>query len=177
MTLRVDADFEAPSDTRSSADVKARLFREHYPALRRAARAMTSDPELAEDLAQEAFVRAWKKLDALAEDPGAVRAYLRTTLVNLIRRSFRRRMLEIRSRMLSRDPSPHVPDQAARIAVTEAIKLLPPKQRACVVLRYLEDLSEADTASILGVSVGTVKSQTHRGLARLEQILGKETDG
>lgn len=61
-------------------------------------------------------------------------------------------------------------------AVWLAIQRLPDRQRHAVVLRYYEDLSEADTAEILGCSVGTVKSQVSRGLAKLEQMLG-DVDG
>jgi RNA polymerase sigma factor (sigma-70 family) len=76
-----------------------------------------------------------------------------------------------------------LPDSASRDAVTavaardrlhRALLLVPPRQRAAVVLRFYEDLTEADTARVMGCSVGTVKSQTAKALARLRRILGDE---
>lgn len=64
---------------------------------------------------------------------------------------------------------------SAVVDVQEALRRLPFRKRACVVLRHAFDLSERDTALVLGVSVGTVKSQTSRGVAELQRLLGPET--
>lgn len=146
------------------------LFREHYPGLVRFAVALTGDEELARDLAQESFVRVWRVRDRV-RDAEAVPAYLRTTLLNLARGSFRRRALELRHHLTLRsDPSSTATD--ARLDLLRAVSALPLRQRACIVLRYLEDRSEADVAGILGVSVGTVKTHAHRALDTLHRLLG-----
>ena len=153
-----------------SGGTLADLYQAHYRPLVRFAIAMTGDLDLAEDLAQEAFVRASGRVTSL-RDPKAARAYLRTAVVNLARRSFRRRLLDVRARLRLVD----IPRESAhedRMVVRQALRTLPPRQRACVVLRYFEGLSEPQTAEVLGVSVGTVKSQTHKALRHLEAALG-----
>jgi RNA polymerase sigma-70 factor (sigma-E family) len=147
----------------------ADLYQTNYRPLVRVAYAMCGDLDLAEDMAQEAFVRASRRLPKL-RDPGAAGAYLRTTVINLVRRSFRRRLLDLRTRFRSIE----VPSESGhedRLAVRQAMAILPPGQRACVVLRYFEGLTEQETAEMLGVTVGTVKSQTHKALRRLERAL------
>jgi len=147
----------------------ADLYAEHYQPLVRFAYTVTGDAHLAEDFAQEAFVRASSRLTGL-RDPKAARAYLRTTVVNLVRRSFRRRVQDIRVRW-------HLVDVAGeaghedRLIVREAMLALPPRQRACVTLRYFEGMTEADTAETLGISIGTVKSQMHKAMRTLERRL------
>jgi RNA polymerase sigma factor (sigma-70 family) len=103
--------------------------------------------------------------------------YLRRAVANQANSRLRRRYLERReaSRRTGDDRGVRmVDDQAAdRDAVWQAIQQLPDRQRQVVVLRYYEDLSEADTADVLGISAGTVKSSLSRGLARLEQLLAE----
>jgi len=122
----------------------------------------------AEELAQEAMVRtlqAWPRVRE-REDPAI---YARTVLVNRSRTLFRRSKLALRHEMiagaeLSRSPQETVEDRAL---VWSALLRLTRRQRAAIVLRYYEDLSEAQTAAILGVAVGTVKSLVHKGIGRL----------
>lgn len=146
-----------------------RAFEEHYARLFRLCLLLSGHRELAEDIAQDAFVRTAARLETLP--PPEVAPYLRTTAVNLWRNRMRRRALERRSlwRFVSRasEPPNAVVDERERL--WPAVLRLPPRQRACVVLRYYEDLSEQETAAILDCSVGTVKSQTSRALARLRQ--------
>jgi RNA polymerase sigma factor (sigma-70 family) len=130
---------------------------------------MTGDLDLAEDLTQEAFVRASRRVTEL-RDPTAARAYLRTAVINLVRRSFRRRFLDVRARFRLIDIPRDVANED-RVMVRQALRKLAPGQRACVVLRYFEGLTEPQTAEVLGVSVGTVKSQTHKALKQLERAL------
>jgi RNA polymerase sigma-70 factor (sigma-E family) len=156
-----------------ASDPLAALFSEHYAALMRIAYAMTGSQEIAEELTQETFVRVARRLDGL-RDPQAAPLYLRRTLVNLVRRSFQRRMLELRHRVGRADVEPET-DHAGRLTMVGALRTLSPRQRVCVVLRFYEDRTEQDTARLLGVSVGTVKSQTHKALKKLESIL-KETE-
>jgi RNA polymerase sigma-70 factor (sigma-E family) len=145
----------------------AAAWEAHRAPLLRLAVLLTGSQEAAEDLVQEAFVRAADQLRSLA--PDAVRSYLRATVLNLWRKRVRRLSLERRVRL---NPAP--PSEVAfeeRDAVWAAIRRLPPRRRACLVLRYYEDLSERETADLLGCSIGTVKSQTHKALQTLKQEL------
>lgn len=102
-------------------------------------------------------------------------AYLRTTVVNLARTSLRRRQKEAREAQeagAGRDAEQsELSGSGTRVDVLGALASLPQRKRECVVLRYYLDLSEAQTAQALGVSVGTVKSQTARALQQLRPLL------
>jgi RNA polymerase sigma-70 factor (sigma-E family) len=151
------------------------LYRRHGPDAVRLAYLLTGDRALAEDLAQEAFVRMAGRFRDL-RDPDAFWPYLRKTVVNLSKMHFRRRAVE-RS-WLARQPSRQRPDDpgpdlAARAALDAALLSLPERQRAAVVLRFYEDLSEARTAEILRCRPGTVKSLVSRGLASLRVAIDR----
>ncbi|WP_431955278.1 SigE family RNA polymerase sigma factor [Actinacidiphila sp. bgisy167] len=145
------------------------------PALLRTARSLTADPCDAEDLLQTALAKtylAWDRID----DHRALDGYVRRTLVNTRTSQWRRRRIE--EYATAELPEPHSgaaagPDeaerQAQRDALLRAIGRLPARQRAMVVLRYYEDMSEVQTAEALGVSVGTVKSAVSRALGRLRE--------
>lgn len=150
----------------------AALFRDRYPAMVRLAWLLTSDRAAAEEIAQEAFIRTWRAWDRI-EREGAESAYVRAAVVNLARSSLRRRLLEMRHRAAGEPERPSEPDAAGRLDLARAVRGLPPRQRACVVLRYYEDLTEQETARLLGVSAGTVKSQVHKALRTLERRLGE----
>lgn len=154
----------------SRHDGLAQLHRRYYPELVRLAFALTGDWGLAEELGQEAFVRAWRSWGSIRRQQSAP-AYLRATVINLARTSLRQRLREIRAWREAAIPRQAEP--AVSPDVLQALARLPPRKRACVVLRYYLDLSEADTAAALGVSVGTVKSQTARALARLRPLLAE----
>jgi RNA polymerase sigma-70 factor (sigma-E family) len=145
------------------------LFRDQYPAMVRLAHLLTSDRGLAEDIAQEAFVRTWRAWHRIREE-GSAASYLRTTVVNLSRSSLRRRLVERRHNAAGPEGW-NDPDASGRIAVLQALRRLPHGQRAVIVLRYHMDLSELQTADALGITPGTVKSQTHKALARLGELL------
>lgn len=129
----------------------------------------------AEDLVQGAFERLylhWPKIDE-----GRQEAYLRRTLANGATSRWRRLRVRVGEVPLLVDgewtvdvPAAGV-DPAARLAqrdgLVRALRALPPRQRAVIVLRYVEDLPEADVAAAMGCSVGSVRSQASRGLARL----------
>ncbi len=151
----------------SRRDALALLYERHYAELVRLAFALTSDWGLAEELAQEAFVRVWRSWGNIRDQQSAP-AYLRTTVVNLARRSLRRSLQERRAWS---DADPRSADPGESIDLLRALARLPARKRACVVLRFYMDLSEADTAAALGVSVGTVKSQTAKALRRLQRLL------
>jgi RNA polymerase sigma-70 factor (sigma-E family) len=148
------------------------LFHAHYPHIVYTAFALVRDWDLAEQLAQEAYLRLWRRWSWIA-DPHAAPSYLQRTVVNLSRETIRRRVIErrvLKARGMER-PQASEPDAAEVIALRRAITTLPSRKRECIVLRYLLGLSEAETAGLLGVSVGTVKSQTHKGLHQLRERL------
>ncbi|MET1057986.1 MAG: SigE family RNA polymerase sigma factor [Nocardioides sp.] len=135
------------------------------PALLRSAYLLTHDEGRAEDLLQTALAKAWFAWSRI-EDP---EAYVRRILVTTSASWWRRRWI-------GETPSADLPDRAASATPAAgdadhdlwvAIGHLPARQRAVVVLRYLEDRPEAETAQLLGCSVGTVKSQAARALAKL----------
>jgi RNA polymerase sigma-70 factor (sigma-E family) len=139
-----------------------------YASLVRTAFLLTGDRGHAEDLVQVSLLRtfhAWGRLKA----PENAEAYVRTTMIRLASRWRRRRWTsEVPS---VAPPDREVPDPAAEIdeaaAVREALQTLPWPQRAVLVLRYFDDLSEVQVAALLSCSVGTVKSRASRGLAAL----------
>jgi RNA polymerase sigma-70 factor (sigma-E family) len=147
----------------------AGLFSVHYGAMVRLAYLLTSDNALAEELAQEAFVATWRAWERLDAEQAAV-AYLRATVVNLARMSLRRRMVELKHRTTGADRVVDG-DAGGRVDLERAVARLPMRKRSCVVLRYFCDLSERQTADVLGVSVGTVKSSTASALRDLEGLL------
>lgn len=152
----------------------AYLFRDNHLRMVRLAYLLTSDSGLAEEIAQEAFVKVWRNWGRI-QKKGSAAAYLRTTVINLSKSSLRRRLLEMRKSLPEERPTPE-PDTGARVDVGRALLHLPKRQRACIVLRYYEDLTEQQCAQTLGVSVGTIKSQTHKALKRLETELGGDSD-
>lgn len=142
------------------------------PALHRSAFLLCGDWHAAEDLVQEALTRTavrWTRVEA-ADNPDA---YVRRILVNLSNSRWRRKSTH--ERPAPRLPEDVVPDgsqdRAVRDELIEALRALPRRQRAAVVLRYFDGLSEAETAHVLDCSVGTVKSQTSRALATLRRTL------
>lgn len=143
-----------------------------WPALVRLAFGLTGDRWLAEDLAQTALASAyasWWRVRR-ADDPDA---YVRRILINASKSRFRRNRMN--------EQPPGRPDEAAdaaadpaatieeRSALLAALNALPPRQRAVVVLRYWEDLSDAQAAALLGCSASTVRSQAARALAKLRE--------
>jgi RNA polymerase sigma-70 factor (sigma-E family) len=141
------------------------------PAMRRTAFVLCGDWHQAEDLVQTTFAKlyaGWPRIRARE----AVNVYLHRTLVRTFidegRRGWRRER-----------PTAHVPDGLQpstdsaddRMVLLAALRRVPPRQRACVVLRFLEDYTVEATADALGCSAGTVKSQTARGLSALREAL------
>jgi RNA polymerase sigma-70 factor (sigma-E family) len=154
--------------SRSRLDRLGEWFSAEYSGLLRFAYFLTGDPGAAEDLVHDAFVRLYRA-DRHIEAAG-FRAYARRTVVNLHHSRFRRSGAERRALTgsVSRDvtnaaePTDHV---------WRAILALPKGQRACVALRYYEDLSEQEIADTLGVSTGTVKKQMNRAMTALRRTL------
>ena len=151
------------------------LFEAHHRELFRLALLLTGgDRCLAEEAVSQAFLDTlprWRNGDVLEAMP-----YLRRAVVNQVHGTFRRRRLERREagRRSQSEPPASQGESAIddRDVLWSALRLLPPKQRSAVVLRHYLDLSELETARVLQVSVGTVKSQTARGLVKLRHALG-----
>lgn len=144
------------------------FVRQSSPRLLRTAVLLTGDPALAEDLLQVSYAKAWAAWDRIETDPQAyMRRILVTTQTSWWRRKWRGETATVELPELL-----NVPDSEADRAVTAqdlagALRRLPTRQRAVVVLRFFDDMSEADTAYALGLSVGTVKSHTSRALKAL----------
>jgi RNA polymerase sigma-70 factor (sigma-E family) len=135
-------------------------------ALWRSAYLLTGDRHRAEDLLQTALVKAWRKWDSIARREAA-EAYVRAALVTTYTDWWRRRWNgEVATEHLPERPA-EVADAAVRRDVLSALARLPRGQRAVIVLRFFDDLTERQAAEALGVSVGTVKSQTAKALATL----------
>ncbi len=137
----------------------------------RTAYLLTGDRHTAEDLVQTAFAKLYLAWDRV-RDQGSIDGYLRRILVNennsLWRRGWKKREHAI-EQLPEPTPSLDEYDDGRGAALWELVQTLPKKARAVLVLRYYEELSEAETAEALGVSVGTVKSQTSRALAALRE--------
>jgi RNA polymerase sigma-70 factor (sigma-E family) len=165
-------------DDAAAAEFHA-FFERHHAELARLAALLTGDPDAADDLAADALVAMWHRWDRVrtADHPAA---YARGVVANLARSRVRalvrerRRVALFWSQRADRVDDPDVP---AVLDVREALRRLPFRKRACVVLRHAFDLSERETATALGISVGTVKSQTSRGVAELERLLGADRAG
>lgn len=149
----------------------ADLYDQNFTSLRRLAFALIGDATVAEEIAQEAFVRlyaSWRRLDRIDHPP----TFLRRIVVNLCRSRGRRIAVSQRIGPLVRNVSSvEQPDVAQRLDVWAALAALPSRQRACAVLRYLEDLTEPEIAELLGCSTGTVKSQLHKAREKLGPLL------
>lgn len=131
-------------------------------ALLRTAYLLTQDPHLAEDLLQTALAKAWFARRRIDGDP---EPYVRRILVNEFASGWRRRWRG--ERPTAELPDTHSPASEPHTDLWHALANLPGRQRAVIVLRYFDDLTEAQTAKVLDISVGTVKSQTARALAKL----------
>lgn len=157
----------------------AEYFARRRDAVRRTAYLLCGDWHRADDLTQTAFValhRRWRSI----RDRGALDAYVRKTLVRASidesRRPWRR------ERAVDAIDEPPARQEgfdetvATRQALLTALRQVPPRQRAVLVLRYFDGLDVAAAAKALGCSQGTVKSQTARGLDALRAVLGQEVD-
>ncbi|MGW2047026.1 SigE family RNA polymerase sigma factor [Streptomyces sp. NPDC001858] len=148
-----------------------------WPRLMRTAFLLTGEQHAAEDLVQSTLEQvyvAWRRVGA-ADEP---EAYVRRVMINAHARKYRRKLREL---LAPRDdgsgPAHEVADTGDLIAraddrhtLLKALAALPPRQREAVVLRYWEDLTETQTAEAMGCSVGTVKSNAAKGIAKLRAI-------
>jgi RNA polymerase sigma-70 factor (sigma-E family) len=155
-------------DSDSDADGFRDFVAARQASLLRSAWLLTGDRNQAEDLLQTALANVWRHWTRISRH-GTPEAYVRKSMVNVHISWWRRRNLV--------DIAPGIPMADALLEAVElrselmaALRGLPPRQRAVIVLRYYEDLSEAETAAVLDCTVGTVKSQCHKGLAKLRDL-------
>jgi RNA polymerase sigma-70 factor (sigma-E family) len=135
------------------------------PALLRYAHLLTGDPHQAEDIVQTALARtlaSWPRIRRKDNPESYVRQAITRLVINSRRSAWRERLTDSPP-----EPPPNVDYPEERWVMWSALATLPPKQRAVVVLRYYEDLSEAQIAEALNCSPGTVKSQASKALAKL----------
>lgn len=155
-----------------------RFVAARWSALLHLARLLTAgDRHRAEDLLQDSLVKLWFAWPRVAGQ--APEAYVRRVLVRAAARSARRRWWG--ERPVERLPDPPRPgDETAavdeRTRMEAVLAALPPRQRAAVVLRYYQDLPEQQVAELLGCPLGTARSLTSRGVARLRQLMAPVTD-
>ncbi|MFJ9146521.1 SigE family RNA polymerase sigma factor [Streptomyces sp. NPDC102270] len=150
------------------------FVRARWSHLVRTAYLLTGDAHLAEDLTQTALAKAYRSWRRVAGSDNP-EAYVRRMLVTCNSDRFRKR--RVKESLTDAPPERAGRDEAvARVdergVLMAALAQLPPRQRAVVVMRYWEDLSEAEAAEVLGCSQGTVKSQASKGLAKLRTYPG-----
>ncbi|MBO3751820.1 SigE family RNA polymerase sigma factor [Streptosporangiaceae bacterium NEAU-GS5] len=148
------------------------LYAEHALGLTRLAVIMVGDRESAEDVVHEAFLGLHRRFGAL-KDRGKALVYLRSSVINNARTVLRRRRLPL---FRAYEPPVWSAESAAMLGVErrevmEALHRLPQRQREALVLRYYAELSEEETAQVMGISRGTVKSTTSRALDALGRLL------
>lgn len=147
------------------------FFERHHAQLSGLAYLLSGDSTAADDLAADALTEVWRHWDRVtaAGDPVA---YARGIVANLTRNWLRRQARARRGlHLLTFAGRTAEPDTPAVLDVRTALRRLPYRRRACVVLRYAFDLPEQEVADILGISAGTVKSQTSRGARQLSGLL------
>ncbi|MBT1092415.1 SigE family RNA polymerase sigma factor [Streptomyces sp. Tu102] len=154
----------------TTVDHLTETYRAHYRSLLGLAALLLDDTASCEDVVQEAFIRVHSARKRV-RDPEKTLAYLRQTVVNLSRSALRRRILGLK--LLSK-PMPDMAsaeegayDQLERDSLIKAMKGLQRRQREVLVLRYFADMTEAQVAETLGISLGSVKAYGSRGIAAL----------
>jgi RNA polymerase sigma-70 factor (sigma-E family) len=167
-----------PARARARAEFD-QFFDQHHRDLARFAYLLIGDHDAADDLAADALTAAWRHWDRVRAADSPL-AYVRRSVANLaasrVRRTVReRRGLTALGALPDRPRGD--PDVPAIVDLRSALLRLPDRKRACVVLRYGFDLSEQETAQVLGIAVGTVKSQTSKAVSELEQLLAGSVSG
>ncbi len=153
------------------------IYSEHYRSLVRLAVFLVRDTSTAEEVVQDSFVAmhgAWRRL----RDTDKALSYLRQSVVNRSRSVIRHRVVVDKN---TPKPPPDMPSAEhgaiallERSAVVSALRSLPERQREALVLRYYGDLSEAQIASVMGISRGAVKSHTARAMTALRSVLERD---
>jgi RNA polymerase sigma-70 factor (sigma-E family) len=175
---RVPSPRESTEDTTAAGttvDHLTETYRAHYRSLLGLAALLLDDTASCEDVVQEAFIRVHSARSRV-RDPEKTLAYLRQTVVNLSRSALRRRILSLK--LLSK-PMPDMAsaeegayDLLERADLIKAMKGIQRRQREVLVLRYFSDMTEAQVAETLGISIGSVKAYGSRGIAALRKAMG-----
>lgn len=156
----------------------AGLYEEHSARAFRVAYLLTGDHDLAEDLVQDAFVKLIGRFNDL-RNPESFDVYLRRTVVTLSYGQFRRRRTErsylARERVLAKRTSDVLPEVERKDELWTQLQRIAQRQRAALVLRYYEDLSEQQAADVLGCSLRTLKSLVTRGIQAMRDQQGGES--
>ena len=165
------------TDVDVTTDLLTETYQRHYGSLLRLAALLLDDTASCEDVVQEAFIRV-HAARARVREADKLLAYLRQTVVNLSRSTLRRRLLGLK--LL---PKP-MPDMASaeegayaaleKDALIQALRGLQRRQREVLVLRYFSDMTEAQVATALGLSIGSVKAYGSRGIEALRVRLGEQ---
>lgn len=156
------------TDRRAGRARLEELYRLQVAPLQRLAFLLTGDHHLAEDITQQAFVRFYRRFFDL-RDPAAAPAYLRRTVVNLARSHHRKARRE-RERLEAQAPVSETPAERSiedHDVMVQTLAALPYRQRAAIVLRFYEDLTEHQAAEVLGCSTAAMKSLTARAMSAL----------
>ena len=157
----------------------ASLFEHEYPALRRLAFLLLGDSAAAEEVVMDVFARVLSRWTMFRDVEGPV-PYLRRAVVNQCRSRGRRLAVErrfaLKERLRDERDASSLDDRGEALDVWRAVRSLPDVQRACIVLRYVEDLSLAQIAEVLDIPLGTVKSHLTRARARLSETLGPDLE-
>jgi RNA polymerase sigma-70 factor (sigma-E family) len=175
MMAVVSTDEGAPIGEPAEAISLRQLYVEQRWTLVRLASLLIHDRDQSEEVVQDVFVNAYLAWDRIS-DPSRALAYLRSAVLNGAR-SRLRHLRVVERNPAARSASPQSPEAAVmageehRMMIT-VLRSLPRRQAECLVLRFYLDLSEAETASTLGISPGSVKTHVHRGLAALAIRLG-----
>lgn len=150
--------------------------RARWSALVRTAHLLTGDVAAAEDLAQATLVKAYPRWTKIART-SSPESYVRKMLLNEFLGARRKRLRRERmAHLVADDDGAPQPDPAERLDLWQHVMDLPPKQRAVLVLRYYEDLTEAEIARVMGISAGTVKSQASDALKKLRSHYDPTTE-
>jgi RNA polymerase sigma-70 factor (sigma-E family) len=146
------------------------LYRDERTSLLHLASLLLRDTGEAEEVVQDAFVRAYLAWNRL-RDPDKAAAFLRSAVLNAARSRLRHQRIVARfrpGRSAAAAPAEFIAlERLERVRLVEILQTLPVRQRECLALRYLLELSEEETAAALGISRGSVKTHVHRGIASL----------
>lgn len=174
LVASIDPDLTAATNT--PEDAMRDLYERCHADMVRFAAFLTGRVDAAEDIAQDAFVKVFDAWDRI-EDPERAEAYLKATVVNVVRGGHRRE--QTAERHLADQPLTLVAsaeeaalDELGRQRVLDAVAALPLRQRACVVMRHWMRMTETQIAETLDLSVGSVRTHARRGSKRLQAQLG-----